>query len=139
MNNLIIRKYENNDFKETINLLKDNFKINNNITELENEENSFGIVATINEKIIGYTRIDKLKNIGKNCYYYYLNYVCVNTNYQNQNIGSSMLDYIFNKAKEDNIEYIELTSKKIRKAANHLYLKKEFKIKKTNVFIKSIK
>lgn len=134
MDNIIIRKYKNTDFKETITLLKKNFQINDNITNIEDNEFSFGIVATINNIVVGYTRVDKLKNIGKNCYYYYLNYICVDINYQNQNIGTTMLKYILNRAKENNINYIELTSKSSREAANHLYLKEGFTIKKTNVF-----
>ena len=138
MEDLIIRKYDNSDFKEVINLLKMNFKIDNNIKFLEDDNNSFGIVSFYNNKLVGYIRIDKLKNIGKNCYYYLLNYVCVNSNYQNINIGTKMLEYIFKKAKNDNISYIELTSKPTREAANHLYLKNGFILRDTNVFKKEI-
>ena len=41
MDNLVIRKYVNNDFNEVINLVKDNFNISDNIKSLEDNLNSF--------------------------------------------------------------------------------------------------
>lgn len=138
MNNLVIRKYVNDDFKEVINLLKANFNINDKLKSLDDNINSFGIVASFSKKIIGYIRIDKLYNPFKNNYYYFLSYVCVDNNHQNMNIATKMLEFIFNLAQNDNISYIELTSRSSREAANHLYLKTGFTIRNTNVFRKEV-
>lgn len=138
MDNLVIRKYVNEDFNEVINLVKDNFNISDNIKSLEDNLNSFGIVAIIDKKIVGYLRVDKLYNPFKKCYYYFLSYVCVNSNYQNMSIGTKMLEFVFNYAKNDDVSYIELTSRSSRKAANHLYLKTGFTIRDTNVFRKEM-
>lgn len=138
MDELVIKKYSDVYFEEVVKLLKSIFDINNNIDLIEDNDNSFSIIATIDEKVVGHIRVDKLKNIGKNCYYYYLNYICVDSNYQNKNIGTALLNYIFEYAKGDNIKYIELTSNKKREVANHLYLKKGFTIRDTNVFKKDI-
>ena len=138
MNNLVIRKYVNDDFDGVINLLKDHFNISDNICSLDDSDNNFGIVALVNEKVVGYVRIDKLINPFKICNYYFLSYVCVDSNYQNISIGTKMLEFIFNEAKNDNVNYIELTSKSSREAANHLYLKTGFIIRDTNVFRKEI-
>ena len=138
MDNLVIRKYVNEDFCEVIKLLRDYFSISDKISYLEDNDNSFGIVVLINNNVVGYTRVDKLKNIGKDCNYYLLNYVCVDSNYQNMNIATKLLEFIFNYANNDNIGYIELTSKSSREAANHLYLKSGFVIRDTNVFRKEI-
>ncbi len=138
MDNLVIRKYVNNDFNEIINLVKDNFNISDNIKSLEDNLNSFGIVAIIDKKIVGYLRVDKLYNPFKKYYYYFLSYVCVDSNYQNMSIATKMLEFIFNYAKNDDVSYIELTSKSSREAANHLYLKNGFVIRDTNVFRKYI-
>ena len=138
MNNLVIRKYINKDFSEVIKLLNDNFNISDNIKSLEDNLNSFGIVAIIDKKIVGYLRVDKLYNPFKKCYYYFLSYVCVNSNYQNMSIGTEMLEFIFNYAKNDRVSYIELTSRSSREVANHLYLKNGFAIRDTNVFRKDI-
>ncbi len=132
MDNLVIRKYVNADFNEVIKLLKEHFNIRDNIKSLEDNLNSFGIVATTDKKIVGYLRIDKLYNPFKKCYYYFLSYVCVDS------IGTKMLEFVFNYAKNDSISYIELTSRSSREAANHLYLKNGFVIRDTNVFIKDI-
>ena len=138
MDNLVIRKYVNNDFNEVINLVKDNFNISDNIKSIDDSLNSFGIVAIIDKKIVGYLRVDKLYNPFKKCYYYFLSYVCVNSNYQNMSICTEMLEFIFNYAKNDSVSYIELTSRSSRKAANHLYLKTGFVIRDTNVFRKEV-
>ena len=138
MDNLVIRKYDDIDFREVISLLKSQFNISDSIEYLNDNANSFGIVATINKSVVGYMRVDKLKNIGKDCYYYILNYICVNSNYQNMNIATKLLEFIFNYANNDNVSYIELTSKSSREAANHLYLKSGFVIRDTNVFRKEI-
>ena len=138
MDNLVIRKYDDIDFREVISLLKSQFNISDSIEYLNDSANSFGIVATINKSVVGYMRVDKLKNIGKDCYYYILNYICVDSNYQNMNIATKLLEFIFNYANNDNVGYIELTSKSSREAANHLYLKSGFVIRDTNVFRKEI-
>ena len=138
MDNLVIRKYVNGDFTDVIKLLKDRFNISNNIKSIDDNINSFGIVALLDKKIVGYIRIDKLNNPFKNNYYYFLSYVCVDSNYQNVGIATKMLEFIFNKAKDDNVSYIELTSRSSREAANHLYLKNGFVIRDTNVFRKDI-
>ena len=54
------------------------------------------------------------------------------------NIATKLLEFIFNYANNDNVGYIELTSKSSREAANHLYLKSGFVIRDTNVFRKEI-
>ena len=138
MDNLVIRKYVNGDFTDVIKLLKDRFNISNNIKSIDDNINSFGIVALLDKKIVGYLRIDKLYNPFKKCYYYFLSYVCVDSNYQNVGIATKMLEFIFNKAKDDNVSYIELTSRSSREAANRLYLKNGFIIRDTNVFRKEI-
>ena len=138
MNFLVIIKFINKDFSEVIKLLNDNFNISDNIKSLEDNLNSFGIVAIIDKKIVGYLRVDKLYNPFKKCYYYFLSYVCVNSNYQNMSIGTEMLEFIFNYAKNDRVSYIELTSRSSREVANHLYLKNGFAIRDTNVFRKDI-
>ena len=138
MDNLVIRKYVNNDFNEVINLVKDNFNISDNIKSLEDNLNSFGIVAIIDKKIVGYLRADKLYNPFKKYYYYFLSYVCVDSNYHNMGSATKMLEFIFNYAKNDDVSYIELTSKSSREAANHLYLKNGFVVRDTNVFRKDI-
>lgn len=135
---LIIKRYEDENFEETKELLKNNFRISNTIKFIDNNEISFSIVAIMQEKVVGHIRVDKLRNIGKDCYYYILNYVCVDDKYQKLGICTKMLKFIFELSKSDNISYIELTSKVSRKAANHIYLNEGFVIKDTNVFIKYI-
>ena len=139
MENLSIREYCNDDFNEVIKLLKSNFKISDTIKELDKDgDNGFSVVASFNKRIVGYIRVDIIKDIGKNSNYYFLSYVCVNSDYQNMNVATKMLDFVFNRAKDDKVIYIELTSRSSRKAANHLYLKTGFEIRDTNVFRKEV-
>ena len=111
MNNLEIKRYEDKYSDEVIKLLNEKFTIEGEI-QLEDNENSFSIIALIDNKVVD--------------------------NYQNRNIATEMLTYLFDYAKKDCVSYLELTSKATREAANHLYLKNGFTIKETNVFVKNI-
>lgn len=134
---IVIRKYKRKDFNQTVNLLKENFNIKE-IKEIKNNKNSFNIVAVTNKEVIGYLKVDKLKDIGKNCNYYILNYICVKKDHQNNHIGTKLLEHIFKIANKNNIKYINLTSKPTREIANKLYLKEGFNIKETNFFQKEL-
>lgn len=138
MNNLVIRKYDKKDFNEVIKLLGSSFNIKDNIKSIDDNDYSFGLVALLDKNIVGYIRVDKLNNPFKDNYYYFISYVCVDSKYQSMGVATKMLEFIFKKAKNDNISYIELTSRSSREAANHLYLKNGFVIRDTNVFRKEI-
>lgn len=102
------------------------------------QETSFSIIATYQNRIIGHVRVDQLHDVFKGISYYLLNYVCVDSKFRNQGIATQLLSFIEKLAKERNISYIELTSQPSRVAANHLYQHNGFIIKKTNLFHKEI-
>ncbi len=137
MENIIIRKYLDSDYQNLLNLITENFEINKNIT-ITNSDTSYSIVAVLNDTIVGHIRIDKLTNCFKNCDYLIINYVCTAKEYQHQHIATTLLNYVDNIAKENNISYIELTSKPSRIFANQLYLKNGYQKKETNCFIKTL-
>ena len=135
--NIIVKKITKEDNLETVDeLLLEAF----NVKRLgEFDCNNIEIVAVNDSIVLGYLVLNKLYDNIKNINYAYLNYFCVKQAYQNNNIGSLMLEKAFKIAKENNISYIELTSKSERKIAHHLYKKYEFMIRNTVVFRKEIK
>ena len=60
--------------------------------------------------------------------------VVVSLKYQKQGYGSKLMRVIIQFAKKENIAYIDLTSRPDRIAANKLYQKHGWKIRRTNVY-----
>ena len=122
--------------EETGELLSENFDgVSKKLKFVENEHH-FSLIALDKDKVIGHISIDKIDDPIKNISYYFLNYVCVKKEYQNRSIATLLLKEVEKHAKKDNVSYLELTSRKERKAAHHLYLKNDFVIRDTLVFKK---
>lgn len=130
---VIIRRFKNEDL-ESLNILL------NEVYEVKRRgfttDSNVELVAVINNKVVGYTIINKLYDVIGNCYYAHVNYVCVLKEYRNKGIATKIFNEVFSICKEDKIKYIELTSNKSRKEAHKLYKNLGFDIRKTNVFRK---
>lgn len=130
---VIIRRFKNEDL-ESLNILL------NEVYEVKRRgfttDSNIELVAVINNKVVGYTIINKLYDVIGNCYYAHVNYVCVLKEYRNKGIATKIFNEVFSICKEDKIKYIELTSNKSRKEAHKLYKNLGFDIRKTNVFRK---
>lgn len=96
------------------------------------------LCAMDNDRVVGSimitTKYDPVKDINS----YYLDYVSVLKEYQQQGIGSRMLREVENIAKKENISYIEFTSNKDRINARKLYLSSGYNQRDTGVFYKKI-
>ena len=133
-----IRKAKEKDHTKIVILISKYFeKIN--AKKFDDSKDHFSLIAVKDEEIIGHVRVDKLTDPFKNISYYLLNYICVEEKYRNQHIGSLLLKEEEKKAQEDNIAYLELTSRKERNIAHHLYLKEDFVIRETMVFRKKLR
>ncbi len=127
----MIREYREEDFKEVFEIIKENFNI-----EKANchDNNTIEYVVEENNKVIGYFIIRRVLDIVKNINYFYLEYVCISKDYQNKGFGSKIIEFVLQKAKEENITYIELTSSYERKAAHHLYEKYDFIKRQSDIY-----
>lgn len=130
-------KFFTNEKEEVINLVNDLFNkdykndfnlLNNQKLLLLKDSNILVGLCLITEK---YDPFRKSKT-------YYLDYLCIKKEYQNNGLGTKMFNKILEIAKENNIDYIELTSNKDRINARKMYLNMGMKIKDTDIFIKEI-
>ncbi len=96
------------------------------------------LVALIDNRVVGYLVLNRLKDGISDESYYYVNYVCTHPDYRNQHISTKMFDEVFSICKREGISYLELTSKPSRVAAHHLYHKLGFQVRETTVFRKEI-
>lgn len=132
---VIIRRLKSEDL-ESLNILLDE------VYEVKRRgfttDSNVELVAVINNKVLGYTIVNKLYDVIGNCYYAHINYVCVLKEYRNNGIATKIFDEIFNICKEEDIKYLELTSNSSRKEAHKLYKNLGFDIRETNVFRKEL-
>ena len=129
--NVKIREYQNSDYDSVDLILKNNFQVNKAKCK---DANVLEFVAVKDEKVVGYFIMRRLLDIVKNSKWFYLEYVCVDKDYQNQGIGSKMLDFVIKFAQEEKASYIELTSGYKREVAHHLYEKVGFEKRESNIF-----
>lgn len=122
-------------------------KINNLISQLTNnfinlnEEDLLSIVNSDNVKLF-VSKVNK-KICGLVCVIYYntptakkarIEDLVVNANFRGNGIGELLIERCIHDCKLNKINYIDLTSKPERIAANNLYKKMQFSSIKTNVY-----
>lgn len=127
---LVIRKYIDSDFEIVNQILNENFS--HGMTDKEVPTNIERYVCCYENKVVGFFILTKIRNIVKGFDYYLVDYVC--TSIHGQGIGSFMIEFICNKADNEEVEYVQLTSSSERKMARHLYQKYGFKKYDTDLF-----
>lgn len=86
---------------------------------LENYYYSTCKVAEVDKKIIGF--ISGMPSIDKKCIFIWQ--ICIDEEYRKQGIAGKLLDALFNSAKEQNLEYIELSISDINNTSMNLFKK----------------
>lgn len=133
--NVIVRRFKNDDIESLNNLLSEVYEVKRcGFTTDDNIE----LVAVVDSEVVGYTLINKLYDVIRNCYYAHINYVCVLKEYRNKGIATKIFDEVFSICKKEEIKYLELTSNSSRVAAHSLYKNLGFNIRETDVFRKEI-
>lgn len=128
---------DENDIKKVINLIKDTFNISN-IPNIELLKNPRFVILKKYDDVIGTSMLTIKYDPIKNIKILYIDYVCVDKKYQHMGYGKEMFLNIEKIAKEEGIDYLELTSNKKRVYAREMYLKLGMEIKDTDIFIKKI-
>ena len=130
-----VRDYCDTDLDQVNEILKDAF----NDTKRNFKNNNFReIVACYDGKVVGYLLLTKILNPIKEKFYYLVDYVCVSSDYRRLGVARSMLDEVYNIAKENNALYIQLTSSRHREAAHKLYLSCGYVKRDSDIFRKDI-
>ncbi len=132
--NIEYRVATQNDFYGLEKLINDNFNIK--LKQIVSNNDQYNIIAVCGDKVVGNLLFTKIYNPIKDIYYGKIDYVCVDINYRNNHIATKLLDFV--EKKEKSIDYFELTSNKLREAANKLYLSEGYEIIDTNLFRKYI-
>ena len=94
------------------------------------------LVIKKEEKIIAAVTLEERLEYVKNLKYYFVSYLGVKKEYRRKGYGSKLFKKIEELVKENEVDYIELTSGNQRRIAHYFYKDKNFKIKDTMVFVK---
>ena len=90
------------------------------------------------DELVGCTVITLKKDPFKNTKTFYLDYICVKDTYQHQGLGHKMFQEVERIAREEKVDFLELTSSKKREFARKMYLNEKMEIKDTDLFVKSL-
>ncbi len=90
------------------------------------------------DKIVGAIMITLKEDPVKGVKSYYLDYVSVLDEYQNQGIGTMLMREMEQLAFKESIDYIQFTSNRKRKKARMLYTSLGYLQRDTNVFYKKV-
>lgn len=132
---IITREYRDSDLNEVNTILKETFDIEKKNFELDKFHE---IVVTLDDKVCGYLLMTKVLNPILNKYYYLLDYVSVLSEYRGKGIGTKLLEYAEEIAKEENAIYIQLTCGYKRVEAHKLYEKNGYIKRESDVFRKEL-
>lgn len=99
-------------------------------------KNSTILVLKLDDKVIASLTLEEEKEYIKGKKYYYVSYFGVLNDYRRMGFATKLFEYVEQMAKENKIDYIELTSGNQRKEAHMFYSKNNFRVKDTTVFIK---
>ena len=142
---MVIRKYNSNDFDRVINILREAFPessvgmINtlNNVSSLELDNNKhFQLVAVEDNSVVGYVLVTRSNDpiIGR--INFWIDYVCVDSNYRGRGIAKALLMRVEEIAKDENVLYLQLTSSRSRTVTRKIYLDLGFEIRESDIFRK---
>lgn len=127
-----VREYRMTDYFDVSRILKEAF--NASKANVNPDENYKELVATVDDKPVGYLVLTKVLDLVKGKPYFLVDYVCVDSNYRNLGIGKKLMDKVFEITTDSDGLYIELTSKRERVAAHHLYEKVGFEKRDSVIF-----
>ena len=137
MDNLIIRGYnEDTDYDQVNKIINDNF--NHDKEKCDTPSNIFQYVCLLDNRIVGYFVMSKVRNVVRGYDYYLVDYVCTDASLHGRGIGSYMVRYMIDISTKEQVKYIQLTSSNKREAARHVYEKYGFVIHDTNVYRRDI-
>lgn len=127
-----------NETEEVIKLINDSFDIENKNKKLDLQNNQRILLLKDNNIVIGLSLITLKVDPIKNKKTFYLDYFCIAKEYRNKHFGTFLFEKIEKIAKEEKIDYIELTSNKNRVNARKLYEKNGMEVIDTDIFRKRV-
>lgn len=96
------------------------------------------LIALYEGQVVGHVWIDRVVDIFQMKRYFYLRDICVQENFRTMGIATTLMKKVEEIAKKEAIDYLELTSSRLRVDAHRVYQKLGYQIKDTMVFVKAI-
>ena len=131
-----IKEYIDDCYDSVNQLLVENFSLRKVKKDKDNEH--VELVGIVDGKVVGYLLLTKIVDYISERKVCKVDYVCVNKDYRNQGVGSSLMKKAIDIALEYEAIYIELTSSIFREEARNLYEKLGFKVRESNIFRKEL-
>lgn len=133
----MIELLEEKDIESYIKLIKESFNYQAKYNDIIDMMKDYQIlVIKDKEKVVASAAIIIVNDYIQNMKKYHIDYVCVSKDYQRNHLATKLFDYIYQMANKDHINVIELTSSIKREAANKFYIKEQFIMKDSHVFLK---
>ena len=119
-----VREYRMTDYFDVSRILEEAFGVTKANVNPDNNYKEY--VAVVNDVVAGYLVLTRVLDLVKGRPYYLVDYVCVDKSYRNLGLGQLLMERVLEVARKDKALYIELTSRKDRVVAHHLYEKVGF-------------
>lgn len=127
---------KNEDIEQVNNLIDKSFGFNGNLCNIS--DNVRFLVLKDNDKVVGNAMITKMFDPIKNIKGFYIDYVCIDSDYQHQGLGMKLMIEIEKIAINEGMNYLKLTSNSKRCYARKLYSSFGMNIKDTDIFYKEL-
>ncbi len=131
-----VREYRMTDYFDVSRILEEAFGVTKANVNPDNNYKEY--VAVVNDVVAGYLVLTRVLDLIKGRPYYLVDYVCVAKSYRNLGLGQLLMERVLEVARKDKALYVELTSRKDRVAAHHLYEKVGFEKRDSYIYRRTL-
>ena len=131
-----VREYRMTDYFDVSRILEEAFGVTKANVNPDNNYKEY--VAVVNDVLAGYLVLTRVLDLVKGRPYYLVDYVCVDKSYRNLGLGQLLMERVLEVARKDKALYIELTSRKDRVVAHHLYEKVGFEKRDSYIYRRTL-
>ena len=128
-------KFYEDEFDGVSSLMKEAFDIEIASDDIKLLQNQRLLLLKDNDIVVGLSLITQKNDPFKNIKTFYLDYLCIRKSYRHQSLGRKLFEEIIKIAKDNNINRIELTSRKERVEARKIYLDYKMTIRDSDLFV----
>ena len=131
-----VREYRMTDYFDVSRILEEAFGVTKANVNPDNNYKEY--VAVVNDVVAGYLVLTRVLDLVKGRPYYLVDDVCVAKSYRNLGLGQLLMERVLEVARKDKALYIELTSRKDRVVAHHLYEKVGFEKRDSYIYRRTL-
>ena len=131
-----VREYRMTYYFDVSRILEEAFGVTKANVNPDNNYKEY--VAVVNDVVAGYLVLTRVLDLVKGRPYYLVDYVCVAKSYRNLGLGQLLMERVLEVARKDKALYIELTSRKDRVVAHHLYEKVGFEKRDSYIYRRTL-